>query len=143
MVMSTLLTVELVREHDVVLARQRARQLAAELKLDGQDQTRFATAVSEIARNAYQYAGGGRVEFSVESGPPAVLVARVTDRGPGIAEAISESVFEPFFTTRTSGTGLGLAIVKRLVELQEGTVALKDRPGGGTIAQVTLPRAPG
>src|SRR5215216_1866740 len=47
MPMTTLLTVELVREHDVVLARQRARQLAAEFRLDGQDQTRFATAVSE------------------------------------------------------------------------------------------------
>ena len=50
-------------------------------------------------------------------------------------------MFEPFFTTRTAGTGLGLAIVRRLIELQEGTVALHDRPGGGTIAELTLPLA--
>ena len=84
---NTLLTVELTREHDVVLARQRARQLAAEFKLDSQDQIRFATAVSEIARNAHQYAGGGKVEFQIDAGPPAMLVARIADRGPGIRAA--------------------------------------------------------
>ena len=57
---STLLTLELRLEHDVVLARQRARQIAALLGFDTQDQTRIATAVSEMARNAYKYAGGGR-----------------------------------------------------------------------------------
>jgi signal transduction histidine kinase len=51
-------------------------------------------------------------------------------------------VFEPFFTTRAGGTGLGLAIVKRLLELQDGGIALKDRPGGGTVAEVTVPLAP-
>src|SRR5258705_10350505 len=60
-----LLTVEIRFEQDVVLARQRARQLANSLGLEGQVQTRIATAVSEITRNAFQYAGGGRVEFSV------------------------------------------------------------------------------
>jgi anti-sigma regulatory factor (Ser/Thr protein kinase) len=46
-------------EHDVVLARQRARQIAALLSFDTQDQTRIATAVSEFARNAFNYARGG------------------------------------------------------------------------------------
>ena len=46
------------------MARQRARQIAALLGFDGQDQTRIATAVSEIARNAFRYAGGGKVEFA-------------------------------------------------------------------------------
>jgi anti-sigma regulatory factor (Ser/Thr protein kinase) len=44
-------------EHDVVLARQRAREIAALLGFDNQDQTRVATAVSELARNAFVYAG--------------------------------------------------------------------------------------
>jgi len=50
-------------------------------------------------------------------------------------------MFEPFFTTRPGGTGLGLSIVNRLIGIQEGSVALSDRPGGGTIAEVTLPLA--
>ena len=65
----------------------------------------------------------------------------IADRGPGIPADVRDRVFEPFFTTRTGGTGLGLAIVKRLLELQDGDVVLKDRPGGGTIAEVTIPLA--
>ena len=47
-------------------ARQRARQIAGLLGFEAQDQTRIATAVSEIARNAFRYAGGGEVEFALE-----------------------------------------------------------------------------
>ncbi len=85
--MSVLLTSLFVRhEQDVVAVRQRAREIAARLGFEGQDQTRIATAISEIARNAFMYAGGGKVEFTVE-GPraPQLLVMRVSDRGPGIA----------------------------------------------------------
>ena len=65
-----LLTLEVRLEPDIVLARQRARQIAGLLGFAQLDQTRIATATSEIARNAFQYAGGGRVEFLVELGPP-------------------------------------------------------------------------
>ena len=58
-----LITMEIRYEHDVVLARQRARTIAAFLKFDVQDQTRIATAVSEIARNCFEYAGAGSVDF--------------------------------------------------------------------------------
>ena len=53
-------------EEDVVTARQRARQMAALLGFDRQDQTRIATAVSEVARNAFTYATGGHIEFLVD-----------------------------------------------------------------------------
>ena len=72
-------------EGDVVLARQRAREIAALLGFDNQDQTRVATAVSELARNAYNYAGRGRVEFDIEGRTlPQLLIIRVSDSGPGI-----------------------------------------------------------
>jgi signal transduction histidine kinase len=108
------MTVELSREHDVVLARQRARQLAAEFTLDCLDQTRFATAVSEIARNAHQYAGGGRVEFRIDHGPPAMLLARITDRGPGIARL--EDIFDGRYVSPT-GLGIGIVGARRLSDL--------------------------
>lgn len=60
-----LLTLDVRLEPDVVLARQRARQIAGLLGFPPLDQTRIATAVSEIARNAFQYAAGGKVEFQV------------------------------------------------------------------------------
>ena len=62
-----MLTFGLTREHGRRAWRGSARaQIAAAARLRGQDQTRIATAVSEIARNAFRYAGGGKVEFSVE-----------------------------------------------------------------------------
>ena len=54
-------------EQDVVLARQRARQISAELKCSAQEQTRLATAVSEIARNAFNYGKAARVAFFIDA----------------------------------------------------------------------------
>jgi signal transduction histidine kinase len=122
---TTLLTIELVREHDVVLARQRARQLASEFKLDGQDQTRFATAVSELARNAHEYAKGGRIEFRIDVGPPALLSARITDRGPGIARL--KEILEGRYVSST-GMGLGIIGAQRLVD----TFSIRSAPNEGT-----------
>jgi len=58
-------SLSLLTERDVVNARQRAREIAAELGLDNQDQIRFATATSEIARNAFRYARRGEITFAV------------------------------------------------------------------------------
>ena len=83
-----LFSVTIASERDVVLARQRARHIAAALGFDNQDQTRISTAVSEFARNAFAYAGRGTVEFAVEgSTAPQLLLISVRDRGPGIADS--------------------------------------------------------
>jgi PAS domain S-box-containing protein len=65
----------------------------------------------------------------------------VADRGSGFDGQDPERLFQAFHTTKKSGTGLGLAIVRRLVSLQDGSVALVAREGGGTIARVELPVA--
>ena len=61
--------------------------MAALVGFEAQEQTRLATAVSELARNAYEYAAGGRVELAVDPARAggAQLVARIVDSGPGIA----------------------------------------------------------
>ena len=76
------------------------------------------------------------VETSIDGG---LCRIDVMDRGQGIPDEIRHRIFEPFFTTKSSGTGLGLPIVKRLMEAQGGEVELGSRPGGGTIAAVTMP----
>jgi anti-sigma regulatory factor (Ser/Thr protein kinase) len=53
-------TTSIETEDDVVVLRQQTRRIAELLGFERQDQTRIATAVSEIARNAFVYAGGGR-----------------------------------------------------------------------------------
>ena len=112
--MSTrLITVELRFEHDVVLTRQRARQISALLGFDVIDQTRIATAVSELARNVIGYAQHGKVEFIIDrTGNPALLI-RVTDEGPGISDL--RAVLDGRFTSATGGGG-GLAGAKRLMD---------------------------
>lgn len=72
---ANILTVALIEEADIVAARQRARQIAELLGFEPQDQTRIATAVSEIARNATTYGGGGRIEFAVQQAPDPGLVS--------------------------------------------------------------------
>ncbi|MFL5280846.1 MAG: ATP-binding protein [Rhodopila sp.] len=113
-----LLTVALANPEDIVLARHRARQVAAQLGLDVAGQTRFAASVSEIARNAIAYAGGGRVAFSVSRdsvgrdsgnlGGGAILVVRISDSGPGIANL--EAVLDGLVP------GRGISSARRLVD---------------------------
>src|SRR5262250_3072960 len=99
------LTVTIKYEHDVVAARQRARQIAGLLGFDSQDQSRIATAVSEIARNAFNYADGGKVEFQVDGeATQQTLLIEVKDQGPGIAEL--ENVLQGQYRSST-GMGLG------------------------------------
>jgi len=113
-VSSPILSLAIRHEHDVVAARQRARQIAALLDFDAQDQTRIATAVSEIARNAFTYAGGGTVEFLVDGKTsPQIFVVRVSDRGPGIADLAR--VLDGQYQSAT-GMGLGIMGARRLMD---------------------------
>ncbi|MEX2486948.1 MAG: ATP-binding protein [Nitriliruptoraceae bacterium] len=69
----------------------------------------------------------------------------VEDDGPGIDAELREQIFEPFEQgasanrSPTPGTGIGLALVERFVEVNGGTVALDERPGGGARFTITLP----
>ncbi|HET8825150.1 MAG TPA: ATP-binding protein [Terriglobales bacterium] len=108
-----LLRTDIRHEQDVVLARQRARQIAAALKFDSQEQTRIATALSEIARNAFQYAGGGVVEFRIDRAPTPVFVISVRDKGKGIPNL--RDILNGKYISR-SGMGLGIIGAKRLMD---------------------------
>ena len=107
-----LMTVEMRIEHDVVQARQRGRQIAGLAGLDLLDQTRFSTAVSEIARNAVQYAGGGQARFLLTERPLALAV-EIEDRGPGLNHL--DQVLDGTYVSRT-GMGIGLAGSRRLMD---------------------------
>ncbi|HEX4795171.1 MAG TPA: ATP-binding protein [Humisphaera sp.] len=129
---TALLNVDLKAEQDVVLTRQRARQIGAFLGLTPTEQTAFATAVSEIARNAFRYAGGGRVEFWVrdEMSRP-LLGARIADRGMGI-----NNLKEILAGQYQSATGMGLGIIgsKRLCYEFD----IESTPGAGTTVTMAV-----
>src|SRR5688572_6545240 len=108
------LTVTIKYEHDVVSVRQRARQIAGLLGFEAQDQVRIATAVSEIARNAFRYAGGGSAEFVLEGATaPQLLIVRVSDKGPGIANL--QTILDGQYRSQT-GMGLGIVGARRLMD---------------------------
>ena len=84
--------------------------------------------------------GSGRIRVAIGDG--ARVTVDIADTGPGISSEIASKIFEPFFTTKRSGTGLGLAIVRRLLELQNGEVAIISTSPAGTTVRVTLPAVP-
>ena len=108
-----LFSIDIRLENDVVLARQKARTIAAALKFDPQDQARIATAVSEIARNTFQYAGGGRAEFSIQDDPEKMLVVTFRDKGRGISNL--NEIMSGKYVSHT-GMGLGIVGAKRLMD---------------------------
>lgn len=113
-------------ERDVVQARQRAREIAAELGLDNQDQIRLATATSEIARNAFRYARNGKVEFAVSLEEPQCLLVTVSDSGPGIANL--EEILAGRYKSET-GMGMGIIGTRRLMDEFE----IDATPSGTTV----------
>jgi signal transduction histidine kinase len=63
----------------------------------------------------------------------------VIDRGSGIDPKNLESIFNPFFTTKSEGTGLGLAIVSKIVDEHGGKIDVESAPGEGSVFRVCLP----
>ncbi|MFN4088891.1 MAG: sensor histidine kinase [Alphaproteobacteria bacterium] len=112
---------------DVVQSRQWARTVAAGLGATDQDQTRIATAVSEIARNAVSYGGGGRIEFGLAIGDVrTALTVRVSDQGRGIPDL--DAVLAGRYRSKT-GLGLGIPGARRLMD----TFAIESGPAGTTV----------
>jgi signal transduction histidine kinase len=63
----------------------------------------------------------------------------IVDRGAGISKENTESIFNPFFTTKPNGIGLGLPIVAKIVDEHGGKLTVESEPGKGSIFRVQLP----
>jgi signal transduction histidine kinase len=83
---------------------------------------------------------GGELGFSVETVGGGWEFA-VSDRGAGIPAGLEERVFEEGFTTRRDPhhAGMGLPVARHLVEEAGGTLALRNRAGGGCLATIRIP----
>ncbi|NIA13616.1 MAG: anti-sigma regulatory factor [Nitrospiraceae bacterium] len=123
--------IKLKQSSDIVAARQACREMARGLGFGSADQTRLATAVSELTRNAIQYAGEGVCVVTDESeNETAVIRVVVEDHGPGIADV--DKALELGFTT-SGGLGAGLSGVRRLAH----DFVLNSEPGH-TIVQLKM-----
>ena len=101
-------------EADIVTARQKGRELAAEGGFSRTEQTLIATAISELARNIVLYAKQGEILIKpMQSGDRVCIVVVARDKGHGIAD-IPQAMQDGFSTS--GGLGLGLPGVKRLMD---------------------------
>jgi serine/threonine-protein kinase RsbT len=124
-------TLPLTTSEQIVLVRQAVRQRAIELGFSLVDQTKIVTAASELARNAIQHGGGGRMFLEVVSdGLRRGLRLAFEDQGPGIAD-IQLAMKDGYSTA--GGLGLGLSGAKRL----SNEFAISSTPGGGTRVVIT------
>ena len=140
--MRHLFSLTLAYEQDVVVGRQRAAHIAALLGFDTSEQTRIATAVSEIVRNAFRYTGGGTVDFSIDiEARPQRFVIDVRDHGRGIPHL--EDVLSGRYKSST-GMGIGISGARRLIDRfeirtsPEGTWATLEKQLPARLPAVTL-----
>jgi signal transduction histidine kinase len=109
-----IMTVAVKSELDVLVSRQRARQVTAFCGFNSQDQVRISTVVSELARNIHNYAVSGKVEFTVSDlNDGQVLVIRIVDQGPGIDNL--DTILAGQYQSKT-GMGLGIIGARRLMD---------------------------
>src|SRR6478736_5355461 len=117
---------EIASSEDVVRVRSLVREAAVSLGFSLVDQTKIVTAASELARNTYDYGGGGRFRLEIlTNGSRSGLQLVFEDDGPGIADV--ERALQDGFTTG-GGLGLGLGGARRLVSEFE----IDSKPGHGT-----------
>ncbi len=101
-------------EDDILTARRTVRSVAEELGFSRTDVTRIVTAVSELSRNVYLYAGDGEMQWQprTDGGQTGIELAFIDD-GPGIEDV--EGALQGEFST-SEGLGRGIVGTKQLVD---------------------------
>ena len=98
--------------------------------------------LANLVFNAIKYAGSAEIVLKQDD---LSTIIQIVDRGPGIPEADLDRVLRPFYRVRhgahadTPGFGVGLSVAREVALRHGGNLHLKNRPGGGLIATVTLP----
>jgi len=112
--------------------------------IDG-NSSELGSAIENVLRNALLHAGDkAEVTVLLKRQPGGVLLT-ISDNGPGVPENALPHLFEPFYRAdpsrdhKQSGYGLGLAIASSIIERHGGTVAARNRPGGGLEVSFRLP----
>lgn len=122
--------IQVQREQDVVLLRNRVKEVAVKIKMGLLNQTKLITAASELLRNMLRYGNGGMCLVEIVSrGRDNGVRLTFVDKGPGIAD-IPQAMRDGFSTGRS--LGLGLPGAKRLVNEFD----IKSTVGEGTTVMI-------
>jgi signal transduction histidine kinase len=117
------------------------KQFAADIPpVDGESQE-FHQIFLNLALNAQEAMPRGGVLTVRTFVSDSEVVCEISDTGVGIPQEHLETIFEPFFTYRTSGdgTGLGLYLVRNIVQKYEGTIQVESQMGVGSTFRVKFP----
>lgn len=104
-------------------------------------------AINNLLENATKYSlPGTRIDVSLKTNDDQVIIT-VADEGGGIADEEKANIFKKFYrvgsenSRQTKGTGLGLYLVSQIVDVNKGSIVVKDNDPLGTIFEITLPKA--
>lgn len=122
-------SVKIQDESDILTSRRLVREIATKIGFGLVDQTKLATATSELSRNIYRYADNGIVYIEQITQPPGIKVL-FEDNGPGIADP--EEAMKEGFSTTPGSLGLGLSGAKRLVD----DMTIESEVGKGTKIEI-------
>jgi two-component system phosphate regulon sensor histidine kinase PhoR len=112
------------------------------------DASKLQDALRNIIENAVAYSPSDSTILVEAAAADDRVILTVSDRGPGIPEEDLTRIFERFYrvdkarSRESGGTGLGLSIVRHLVERLSGEVQAANRPGGGAVFTIAIPREP-
>lgn len=112
---------------EIFMDGRKIEQVALNLLLNAAEAAPYGTTI-RISSSRWEH----------EHKPPEVIFA-VEDEGEAVPQALRETIFSPFYTTKSRGSGLGLSVVRRLVEAHGGCVSVKPRVPSGTVFTVALP----
>lgn len=106
------------------------------------DRAQIEQVLINLCKNAVE-AGSDTADVEIavlDAGQQFLL--QVRDRGTGMTDTVLEQALLPFYSTKRSGTGLGLALAREIAEAHGGRIRLSNRPEGGLIVSIWLPKPP-
>jgi nitrogen fixation/metabolism regulation signal transduction histidine kinase len=98
------------------------------------DQTQLIRVFNNLFTNSIQAVEFGKeavISIAYEERDETIII-RIQDNGKGIPNEQIDTIFEPYFTTKSTGTGLGLALVKQIISGHQGTIAIESTSENGT-----------
>ena len=105
------------------------------------DKDQLLRAFNNLIKNSVQAIGhktGGTIHIEVKLTHDQCII-ELSDNGEGIPPELSDKIFSPYFTTKTSGMGLGLAIVKSIIVNSDGEISYTSEQGKGTVFTICIP----
>jgi two-component system sensor histidine kinase CpxA len=128
-------------KHKIILKQPKKNELIGQPEL-------VSRAVENIVRNALRYTSEDGSVFISALVHQECIIVRIEDEGEGVPEDSLRRLFEPFYRVessrnqQTGGYGVGMAIAEQAIRAQNGSIKASNRPEGGLMVEIILPKKP-